>query len=80
MGYCRCYTTRYAPKKSTLNAGRTTRRSALIITTEGAGIASHAGSAALTELGDRLGWTAALSTGMVSRPIRRHRLHQPVFR
>jgi hypothetical protein len=43
---------------------------------DGAGIASHAGSAALTELADRLGWTAALSAGMA--PTRRRRsAHDP---
>ena len=55
---------------------RTSRRSTLIVTTDGAGIASHAGSAALTELADRLGWTAALSRGMA--PTRRRRsAHDP---
>jgi hypothetical protein len=54
----------------------TSRRSKLIVTTDGAGIASHAGSAALTELADRLGWTAALSAGMA--PTRRRRsAHDP---
>jgi len=54
----------------------TSRRSTLIVTTDGAGIASHAGSAALTELADRLGWTAALSVGM--EPTRRRRsAHDP---
>src|SRR5256885_14910910 len=54
----------------------TSRRSTLIVTTDGAGIASHAGSAALTELADRLGWTAALSAGMA--PTRRRRsAHDP---
>lgn len=53
-----------------------TRRSTLIVTTDGVGIASHAGSAALTELADRLGWTAALSAGMA--PTRRRRsAHDP---
>ena len=55
---------------------RTSRRSTLIVTTDGAGLASHAGSAALTELADRLGWTAALSAGMA--PTRRRRwAHDP---
>jgi hypothetical protein len=54
----------------------TNRRSTLIVTTDGAGIASHAGSAALTDLADRLGWTAALSAGMA--PTRRRRsAHDP---
>jgi hypothetical protein len=54
----------------------TSRRITLIVTTDGAGIASHAGSAALTELADRLGWTAALSAGMA--PTRRRRsAHDP---
>ena len=54
----------------------TSRRRTLIVTTDGAGIASHAGSAALTELADRLGWTAALSAGMA--PTRRRRsAHDP---
>jgi len=54
----------------------TSRRSTLIVTTDGAGIASHAGSAALTDLADRLGWTAALSVGMA--PTRRRRsAHDP---
>src|SRR5215470_619987 len=54
----------------------TSRRSTLIVTTDGAGIASHAGSAALTELADRLGWTAALSAGLA--PTRRRRsAHDP---
>jgi hypothetical protein len=36
----------------------------------------HAGSAALTELADRLGWTAVLSAGMA--PTRRRRsVHDP---
>lgn len=54
----------------------TSRRSTLIVTTDGAGIASHAGSAALTELADRLGWTAALSAGLA--PTRQRRsAHDP---
>ena len=54
----------------------TSRRSTLIVTTDGAGIASHAGSAALTDLADRLGWTTALSAGMA--PTRRRRsAHDP---
>ena len=54
----------------------TSRRSTLIVTTDGAGIASHAGSAALTELADRLGWTTALSAGLA--PTRRRRsAHDP---
>jgi hypothetical protein len=54
----------------------TSRRSTLIVTTDGAGIASHAGSAALTQLTDRLGWTAALSAGM--EPTRQRRsAHDP---
>ena len=52
------------------------RRSTLIVTTDSAGIASHAGSAALSDLADRLGWTAALSVGMA--PTRRRRsAHDP---
>ena len=58
-------------KESTLKVKPTSRRITLIVTTDGAGIASHAGSAALTELADRLGWTAALSAGMA--PTRRRR-------
>jgi Transposase DDE domain group 1 len=54
----------------------TSRRSTLIVTTDGAGIASHAGSAALTELADRLGWTAALSVGLASTR-RRRSAHDP---
>ena len=54
----------------------TNRRSTLIVTTDGAGIASHAGSAALIELADRLGSTSALSAGMA--PTRRRRsAHDP---
>jgi hypothetical protein len=54
----------------------TNRRSTLIVTTDGVGIASHAGSAALIDLADRLGWTAALSVGMA--PTRRRRsIHDP---
>ena len=54
----------------------TSRRNTLIVTTDGAGIASHAGSAALTELTDRLGWTAALSAELA--PTRRRRsAHDP---
>jgi hypothetical protein len=54
----------------------TNRRSTLIVTTDGVGIASHAGSAALTDLADRLGWTAALSVGMASTR-RRRSAHDP---
>jgi hypothetical protein len=54
----------------------TSRRSTLIVTAAGDGITSHAGSAALAELADKLGWTAALSAGMV--PTRRRRsAHDP---
>ena len=42
----------------------TSRRSKLVVAVDGAGIANHAGSAALAELADSLGWTRALSTGM----------------
>src|SRR5215467_10347461 len=54
----------------------TSRRSTLIVTTDGAGFASHAGSAALTELADRLGWTAALPAGMAPTRCRRS-AHDP---
>ncbi len=57
-------TSQHPSKESTLKVKPTSRRSTLIVTTDGAGIASHAGSAALIELADRLGWTAALSAGM----------------
>ena len=59
-----------------LPAARAPCRSTLIVTTDGAGIASHAGTAALTDLADRLRWTAALSAGMA--PTRRRRsAHDP---
>jgi Transposase DDE domain group 1 len=54
----------------------TSRRSKLVVTTDGAGIASHAGSAALSDLADRLGWTAALSAGMAPTRCRRS-AHDP---
>jgi hypothetical protein len=54
----------------------TNRRSTLIVTTDGAGIASHAGSAALTDLADRLGWTATLSASLAATR-RRRSAHDP---
>jgi hypothetical protein len=39
------------------------RRSKLVVAVDGAGIANHAGSAALAELADTLGWTQALVQG-----------------
>ena len=54
----------------------TSRRSKLVVAVDGAGIANHAGSAALAELADTLGWTRALSTGMA--PYRQRRsAHDP---
>ena len=44
----------------------TSHRSTVIVTTDGAGIASHAGSAALIELADRLGSTSAPSVVTIS--------------
>ena len=72
MGTGVAQTTQHPSKESTLKVKPTSRRSTLIVTTDGAGIAGHAGSAALTELADRLGWTAALA------PTRRRRsAHDP---
>jgi hypothetical protein len=52
------------------------RRSKLVVAVDGAGIANHAGNAALVELADTLGCTRALSRGM--GPSRRRRsAHDP---
>ena len=40
---------------------RTTRRAAPVVTTDGTGVVSHAGTVLLAELADRIGLTAALS-------------------
>ncbi len=61
MGCWRCQTTQYPSKESTLKLKPSSRRSKPVIAVDGVGIASHAGSAALTELADTLGWTRALS-------------------
>jgi hypothetical protein len=52
------------------------RRSKLVVAVDGAGIANHAGSAALAELADTLGWTQALSRGMAPSRQRRS-AHDP---
>jgi DDE family transposase len=64
------------PGASTLQVKPSSRRSKLVVAVDGAGIANHAGSAALAELADSLGWTRALSRGMA--PYRRRRsAHDP---
>jgi hypothetical protein len=76
MGYWRCNRSQQPSKESTLKVKPTSRRSKLIVAVDGAGIAGHAGSAALAELADTLGWTQAASRGIA--PSRRRRsAHDP---
>jgi hypothetical protein len=55
---------------------RTSRCRKPVIAVDGAGITNHAGSAALSELADTLGWTPALSKGMAPSRCRRS-VHDP---
>ena len=54
-----------------------TKRPRPVVTTDGDGVVSHAGSYLLVELADRVGLTAALSRGLACLKQRR-RAHAPV--
>ena len=76
MGYSECSRTETHIEESTLQVKRSNSRPRFVVTDDGEGIGSHAGSAALTELADKLGLTRGLSGAMASTRTRRS-AHDP---